>query len=176
MFKSLIPWKRKSGEVQVQRSEPTRVSGEGLYGPLALREEFDALLNRFFDEQWLTSRLFNNFPRLWEESPVMNWNWDSGWQDEQKHFVYRAELPGFEPDEFDIKSNGSVLTIRAEHKEEKKGTNGTSYRYGSFVRTLPLPQGSDDANIEANYRSGILEIRVPKSESAQGKRIEVKSA
>ncbi|RMF41902.1 MAG: Hsp20/alpha crystallin family protein [Planctomycetota bacterium] len=175
MFKNLIPWKRRSGQISVQRSEPTRMGMEGGFGLPSIRDEFE-WMNRMFDDQWLTSRFFNSFPRVWEGLPATNWNWDLGWQDDGQHFVYRAELPGFEPDEFDIKTSGNVLTIRAEHKEEKKQKDGSFYRYGSFVRTLPLPNGIDESHIEANYHSGVLELRVPKSQEAQGKRIEVKSA
>ncbi|MGN6403667.1 Hsp20/alpha crystallin family protein, partial [Sinomonas sp.] len=68
---------------------------------------------------------------------------------------------------------------RQERKEEKeKGSYRSEFRYGSFSRTLPLPEGVTDQDIQATYRDGVLEVRVPVPEQKQGaaKKIEVKRA
>ena len=91
--------------------------------------------------------------------------------------VRHAELPGFEPEDFDIKVTGDMLTVRAEHKDEKKEKNGgSSYHYGSFTRSFSLPHGVNEQNIDARYHSGVLELRLPKTAEVCSKRIEVKSA
>jgi HSP20 family protein len=178
---NLIPWKRRSGNIAVRRDEPggtlSRDDERDLYPLARLRHEFDSMLNRFFDDAWFGGRL-SNLPSHWHEPWFSwDWDWDFGWKDHDNEYVFHAELPGFEPEEFDVKISGKVLTVRAEHKDEKKETNGGShYRYGSFSRSVTLPHGVDEEKIEARYHSGVLELHLPKTDEAQGKRIEVKSA
>ena len=80
--------------------------------------------------------------------------------------VVRAELPGVDP-ERDVKLTAAdgLLSIeaerRVEEKSEDKGYLRHELHYGSFTRTLPLPEGVTDADIAATYRDGILEVRVP---------------
>lgn len=177
MFKSLIPWKkRNNGNLTVRRDEPTRKEQD--YYPLArFRNEFDSLLERFFGDRWFGQQPFGSLPSLWNDpQQKFEWNWDLGWEDKGNEYVFHAELPGFEPEDFDVKVSGNALTVRAEHKDEKKEKNGSSYRYGSFSRTFSLPRGVDEEKIDARYHSGVLEVHLPKTEEAQGKRIEVKSA
>jgi HSP20 family protein len=80
--------------------------------------------------------------------------------------VVRAELPGVDPDkDVDITVDHGMLDIRAERtersEEEQEGRRHTEFRYGAFRRRLPLPAGADEGSVEATYRDGILEIRVP---------------
>lgn len=161
MFNKLIPWKKKeSGDLKVHSEDH----------PLAqLRHDFDQLWDRFGDD--------------WRRSGMRMWD-DSGWfgshvdlDDREKEYVLRAELPGFEPDDFDIQVSGNVLTLRAEHEEEgktKKG-NGSYQRFGSFYESFTLPQGVLSDQIDARYHSGVLEVHLPKSEQCQSKKIEVKA-
>jgi HSP20 family protein len=172
---NLKHWKKRNngGTIAVHHAEP---SCQDLSYPEArFRDEFDALMNCFFDDRWF-GRRFGNVPSLWDE-PRFDWNWNLGWEDREQEFVLHAELPGFEPEDFDVKVSGDVLTVRAEHKDKKKEKNGgTQYRYGSFSRSVTLPHGVDEEKIEARYHSGVLELHLLKTEQAQGKRIEVKSA
>lgn len=97
--------------------------------------------------------------------------------------IVRAELPGVDPEkDVDISVQDHSLLINAhrqERKEEKeKGSYRSEFRYGSFSRTLPLPEGVTDQDIQATYRDGVLEVRVPVPEQKQAaaKKIEVKRA
>ncbi|WP_138413233.1 Hsp20/alpha crystallin family protein [Sinomonas gamaensis] len=98
--------------------------------------------------------------------------------------IVRAELPGVDPEkDVDISVQDHSLLINAhrqERKEEKeKGGYRSEFRYGSFSRTLPLPEGVTDQDIQATYRDGVLEVRVPVPEQKQAaakKKIEVKRA
>ena len=83
--------------------------------------------------------------------------------------VIRAELPGIDPDEdVDVSVSDGMLTIsaqrRVEEERQEKGYTRRELRYGSFSRTLPLPDGAAEKDIQASYKDGILEIRVPVSE------------
>ncbi|WP_433876013.1 Hsp20/alpha crystallin family protein [Sinomonas atrocyanea] len=95
--------------------------------------------------------------------------------------LVRAELPGVDPEkDVDISvRNGSLLISaqRQERKEEKeKGGYRSEFRYGSFSRTLPLPEGATEQDIQATYTDGVLEVRVPVPEQKQSehRKIEVK--
>jgi len=102
---------------------------------------------------------------------LMDLDWtDSGWLrieefTEDDHLVVRAELPGIDPEkDVEITMTGDVLHLRAERQErsEAKGAGYRSeFRYGSFERTFPLPQGIDPEMIEASYSDGILTVKVP---------------
>lgn len=95
--------------------------------------------------------------------------------------LVRAELAGVDPEkDVDIRVQDHSLLIsahREERKEEKaKGGYRTEFRYGSFSRTLPLPEGATEQDIQASYKDGVLEVRVPVPERKQttAKKIEVK--
>jgi HSP20 family protein len=80
--------------------------------------------------------------------------------------VIRAEIPGIDPDnDVELTVSDGVLRIKAERrveeKTEEKGYTRRELRYGSFTRTLPLPEGADESSITATYQDGILEVRVP---------------
>lgn len=84
-------------------------------------------------------------------------------------YVVRAELPGFDPEEqIRVTTQAGLLTIAAERQAETKERGRSEFRYGSFVRSVPLPEGADTANIAAKYTNGILEIRVPVEEAKAG--------
>jgi HSP20 family protein len=159
MIGKLVPWRKKGNELKAH-NHPSLSH---------LRSEFDQVWDRFWDD-WSTGGLSK-----WEDgSRMLGAHVDL--DDEEDEFVLRAELPGFEPNDFDVKVSGNVLTLKAEHKEEGKEKNGSYRRYGSFYESFALPQGVQADNIGATYHSGVLEVHLPKSEQCQGKRIEVKSS
>lgn len=90
----------------------------------------------------------------------------------------RAELPGIDP-ETDVVLTVSDHTLRidAERKEEEKvkekGYLRHEVRYGSFHRTLPLPEGVTEADIKASYKDGFLEVRIPAPEVEPAKKIPI---
>ena len=97
--------------------------------------------------------------------------WDFNITENDKEIVVRAEMPGFEENELDVQINQDVLTIKAE--KEKKGNGEEEYR--SFFRSVTLPSRIDATKVQATYRNGVLEVHVPRSPQAQGRKIEIKS-
>lgn len=92
--------------------------------------------------------------------------------------VVRAELPGIDPTDVDIEVTDNVLTISGERRfEEEKEDEGWLIRessYGSFERSMVLPDGVTADDIKADYTDGILEIHVPKAlEAAKPKTTKV---
>jgi len=80
--------------------------------------------------------------------------------------VVRAELPDIDPDEdVEITTEGGVARIRAQRqqKSETKDKEGyrSEFRYGSFDRAITLPPGTKADDVKANYKDGILEVRIP---------------
>jgi len=98
-------------------------------------------------------------------------------QETDDALILRASLPGFRPEDISVETRQGVLTIRAETKEEREETKGTWHirerRVGSTYRaiTLPVPVREDEA--QATYQHGVLEIRIPKAEAAERRRIPV---
>lgn len=96
-----------------------------------------------------------------------------------KDLVIRAELPGIDPEkDVEISLDQNVLTIRGERRyEERSSVNGGSRfesGYGSFSRSVMLPDGITDGDIQATYENGILEVVVPRVlELTEPKRIPI---
>lgn len=73
----------------------------------------------------------------------------------------RAELPGVDPDkDIEVTVGEGVLTIKGERREEHKGAERSDFHYGSFIRSIALPNGTDEKGVHATYKDGILEVRV----------------
>jgi HSP20 family protein len=97
-----------------------------------------------------------------------------------KQIEITAELPGLEEKDVQVNLADNVLTIRGEKKAEKEEKDKT-YRlversYGSFVRSLELPEGVNADAIKASIDKGVLKVTVPKPAPAQVKKIDVKAA
>ncbi len=89
---------------------------------------------------------------------------------EDGRYVLRAELPGIDPDkDVEITVSDGVLTIHGERKEEEKEGRRTEFRYGSFTRSVTLPAGADENDINAVYEKGILTVTVGLKEAATEK-------
>jgi HSP20 family protein len=92
--------------------------------------------------------------------------------------VIRAELPGVKHEDVDISLHDNVLTIsgerRAEQDEERGGYHIRERRYGSFRRSVALPEGIDESKISARYEDGVLEVTVQGAAVArEPKRIQI---
>ena len=83
--------------------------------------------------------------------------------------VIKAELPGIDPEkDVELTVSDGILRInaqrRVEEKTEDQGYTRHELRYGSFTRSLPMPEGHTEKDITASYKDGMLEIRIPVSE------------
>jgi HSP20 family protein len=127
-----------------------------------LRQEFDSLFDR----------VFGHWPALpgWDVPA-----WDFGVEDAGNEYVVRAEAPGFEANEIDVQVAGDQLYIRAGHKEESHEGEEQGGNQRTFERWVTLPGGADLDKVEARYRNGVLEVHLPKTPEAQGRRIQVKT-
>lgn len=98
--------------------------------------------------------------------------------EEKDDIIVKAELPGMEKENIDINLLDDRLTIKGEKKKEEEIKKENYYRaersYGSFTRTLELPRQVQADKVKANFKNGVLEIRLPKTEEAKKKETRVK--
>jgi HSP20 family protein len=92
-------------------------------------------------------------------------------------YVIRAEVPGFAPNEVEVRLTGNVLTIKAEHEEPAMAEvkEPVERCYGAWERTVTLPSGILPEKVEARCHNGVLEVHVPKAPEPAPRRIEVKT-
>jgi HSP20 family protein len=93
--------------------------------------------------------------------------------------VVKAALPGIKPEELDVTITGNTLSISGESKEEnevkEKNFIRQERRYGSFSRTVTLPNGLKSDKADATFENGMLTLKIPKAEEIKPKVIKVKS-
>jgi HSP20 family protein len=98
--------------------------------------------------------------------------------EEKDELVVKADLPGMNKEEIEVTVTGDVVTIKGEKKKEEEVKEKDYYRrersYGSFVRSVELPCEVKSDQIKANFKDGVLEVRMPKTEEAKKKSISVK--
>ena len=129
----------------------------------------------FGDDQTLDWTLFPVVNRLRREEalfPAIDLT-----EDEQTITV-RADVPGLRQEDIQVSLENSILTIQGERKTESEKKDKQFHMmersYGSFIRSFDLGTGVDSSKIKAAYKSGVLEIVLPKAEDAKRKRIDVK--
>ena len=123
---------------------------------------FSDLLDDFFNEAVSSSNAF--VPGI-----------DISETDDQ--FQVQVELPGMERDDIEVSLENSVLTVNGERKFEEK-ENGKKFHkveshYGTFSRSVQLPENVDADSVDAHYKDGILHISIDKSEDKVRKKIEI---
>jgi HSP20 family protein len=100
-------------------------------------------------------------------------------EEDDKHYIVRADLPGVDPKNVEISVVENNLILRGERKEEREEKNKNYHRVerfeGQFYREIPLPRGIDADNIQASCAKGVLTITIPKKAEVQPKRITVQA-
>ncbi len=99
-------------------------------------------------------------------------------EEDENNIHVTAELPGLEKDDFSVEITGNRLMLRGEKKSEREERKEGNYyyaecSYGSFARAIPLPCEVDTDHAEGNYKNGVLRLRLPKSEQAKARRVNV---
>jgi HSP20 family protein len=134
---------------------------------MSIRDEMNRVLNEAFGRG--TSDESAWFSGAWSP-PVDIFETDEA-------LVMKAELPGFSKDDISIEMKENALVIKGERKREDEVKEGNYHRmeraYGAFQRSFLLPTTVDQEKVRANYKDGVLELRLPKVQAAQPKRIAV---
>ena len=99
------------------------------------------------------------------------------WETENE-VVYAFDLPGIPEDKIQVEFEDGALTVSAERERQHKESDDDRFfrferRFGTFARTIGLPQGTDESAIHADYNNGVLEVHVRKPEQPKPRRIQV---
>lgn len=150
----------------------TRYTGRRLspfFSPWNELESLSGRLNRLFDEG------------LSEGSDGSTWAPAVNVEESGDELLLTAELPGMNRNDIEIELENNVLTIRGEKREEREeGSEERRYhvwerRYGAFQRSFTLPRTVQADDITAEFADGVLHVRMPKSEEAKGRKIQIGS-
>jgi HSP20 family protein len=177
-------------EKTMERDAPaqsTRDSGlarrQSMGSPFTLMHRFADEMDRMFGDigrGWLSPRHRGG----WLGATGRGSDWDL-WSPDVEVFqrgdqvVIRVDLPGLSKEDVKIEIADDTLTIEGERQREYEDERGGVYRsersYGSFVRTISLPEGALTDQAKATFRDGVLEITMPAppERSKQGRRLEI---
>jgi len=107
----------------------------------------------------------------------------AGWlRVEERHedgaLIIGVEIPGVDPEkDVDVSVADGLLSISAKReersKDEQKGQYRSEFRYGEFTRRLRLPSGVDKDSVSAQYKDGILEVKIPWPAEPEGRSTKV---
>ena len=100
--------------------------------------------------------------------------------EKNEQLVIRAEIPGVQKEDMDVRIENGVLSLHGERKQEIEVKEENAYRmervYGKFTRSFSLPTTVDATKVTATFKDGILEVTVPKAESAKPKKVQINAA
>jgi HSP20 family protein len=134
-------------------------------------------VDRLFDDVLLGGRAprtaTNGLPAAaWEPAVEM---YETG-----DEVVVRAEMPSVDPSNVEVTVTGDTISIKGSVRREEDKKDRSYYRrelrYGSYVRTLPLPVEVKGGDAKATYKDGVLEVKIPKSERAKPATVKVQVA
>jgi len=95
----------------------------------------------------------------------------------EDEYVVKVDLPGVKSEDVNVEVNDSVLSISGSRATDETGATQLVERpYGTFARTLTLPQGVNSESIGADYQDGVLELRIPKPAAQKPKKITIGGA
>jgi len=128
----------------------------------ALQSEMSRLMNGLLEGNGRTNQAWTPAVDVWET---------------ENELVYAFDLPGIPEDKISVELEENALTVSAERERTEEVSNDRFYRFerrfGSFSRTIGLPQGVHDDAIRADYKDGVLEVHVAKPEEPKPRRIQV---
>jgi HSP20 family protein len=149
----------------------SRYRGRGFYDPLSE-------MNRLFEQMFggTTQRPENSQ----QGASVAEWAPAIDVLENDGDLVIRAEIPGAKPNDVDVTVQSGVLTISGRRQEESEEERGgylvRERRYGSFRRSLQLPEDVDESKINARFENGVLEVRIQGAAAArEPKRVQIES-
>jgi HSP20 family protein len=131
-----------------------------------LHRDMHRLINEFFGEENGGERQICATPR-------------TNIAETEKAYEITLDLPGLKPEEFNVEFSEGQLRVTGERKQETEEKGKTYHRverrYGQLRRVIPLEAAVDGDAIQAEYKDGVLRVNLPKKETSQPKRIEVKA-
>lgn len=141
------------------------------WDPFGELEEMSNRLNRIFGRSAVPAASGS------EMLQMADWMPSADIEETEKEFLVRAEIPGVNKEDVKVTVEDNVLTIRGERKAEKEESGKKFHRiersYGSFLRSFRMPDGVDDAAAKAEFKDGMLNVTLPKSQKARTKAVNI---
>jgi HSP20 family protein len=162
MFKELIPWSR-GGRLAVRQPED-------------LFSQLHREMNQLFDDVWRGFDLPAAAGSRYSLQPKVDV------AETDKDIEVTVELPGLDEKDVEVTLADGVLTLKgekkSERKEEGKGFYVAERSYGSFHRSIALPEGVDAEKVSAEFSKGVLTVKAPKLPEVQSsvKKIAIKAS
>jgi HSP20 family protein len=170
-----------TGSRALAREDPFSASPFALMRRMA--EDMDRMFESFgFGRGRFAPRLWSDVPERFGEPELAVWAPEIEVFDREGEFVVRADLPGLKKEDVRVELTENALILegerRKEHEERREGFYRSERSYGRFSRAVPLPEGVDTEKVEAEFKDGVLEVRLPapKRQSQQRRQIEIRSA
>jgi HSP20 family protein len=139
-----------------------------------IQNEMNRLFNTFFDAP-VPGAGASGAPG--GGGPLRRWVPAMDLVETENDFVLRADLPGLAEGDVSIELEDNVLTVsgerKAEHEENREGYYRVERAWGSFSRSLTLPEGVDASAVTAQFDRGVLEVRVPKPEQRKPRKVSI---
>ncbi|TNF88433.1 MAG: Hsp20/alpha crystallin family protein [Gammaproteobacteria bacterium] len=137
-------------------------------------QDFENMLERYSK-----SGLSNIGKQLSTEMSFADWSPSVDIEEEEDKYVIKADLPGVEKEDIEVKLENNVLSIRGEKKTEKETGKGTKRHrterfHGTFARSFTLPETVKADEVDASYKDGVLLLTIPKEEESKPKSIDIK--
>lgn len=140
------------------------------YNPFTELEKLHHDFDRLFDISFSPlSRRFISEENSWMPSMDV--------YESKDDLTVKMDVPGLSKEEISVSVEGDRLTVKGQKKEEKESKDGdrvfSERVYGSFQRTVTLPSDVDASKAKADYKNGVLELKLPKREDAKPKQIDI---
>ena len=172
---------RREGQ-SLSRREPVRTGS-----PFGALDRFADEMDRLFDDfglgrSWLSPRFGRGSFDRSSRAGTEFWAPEIEVSHQNNELVVRADLLGLKKDEVSIDVTDNDITISGERRQEQETERGGVYHsersYGSFRRTIPVPEGAIADQAKATFKDGVLEIRMPAppEQVTRGRRLEIKDA
>ncbi|MEZ5965006.1 MAG: Hsp20/alpha crystallin family protein [Planctomycetota bacterium] len=132
-------------------------------------------IQRFFDNDWMAAPATSRLPAALtgDVMPAVNLG------ETDKEVTVSVELPGLEEKDIDVSWSGNQLCIKAERKFEaekkEKHYHYVESQYGTFARTLVMPEGLKRDQVDARFKNGVLTLTIPKVEPTPATKVKVKA-
>jgi HSP20 family protein len=145
------------------KKETALVPSRVVRDPFALMREMASDFDRFFGE---SRRPFLRWPSLWRRAtPETGWYPEIDVFEKDDRLVTKIDLPGMKKEDVKVEVTDGQLAISGERKREAEEKGEEFYRcereYGSFYRSVPLPEGAKIDDVKATFTDGVLEVSVP---------------
>ncbi len=135
------------------------------------------------DMQERMNRLIGGFSHRGDEEVLRRGTWwplVDIYENDKQELVIKAELPDMKKDDITLTVDNNVLTISGDKQSDSEMKDENCHRvertFGHFSRSFSLPQTIDTAKVSAEYKNGVLTVKLPKREEAKPKQIAVKVA